>query len=233
MSGPWASPTRPSTPCPSPCTDLALMDCAFWKNLPAPATPVNAIQIHPDFHQNLCQRLERLRDQILARNELLSKDVLEYRFGHNPPGFYDHDKTQQFVKEYIQYLEPPTPPNPTTSASVSISSPKTLSISRSSPSHSSDDAFVSCTIEPVPAEIERHETTSPLGIDKKRKRYADKRDESYDQSKRQRGMHVGVELDMRNSAEDIAAPACLSQCSATLELSRDPGSCECQVGSPS
>jgi hypothetical protein len=135
MSWPWASPTRPSTPCPSPCTDLALMDCAFWKNLPAPATPVNAIQIHPDFHQNLCQRLERLRDQILARNELLSKDVLEYRFGHNPPGFYDHDKTQQFVKEYIQYLEPPTPPNPTTSASVSISSPKTLSISRSSPHH--------------------------------------------------------------------------------------------------
>jgi hypothetical protein len=208
------------------------MDCEYWISLPAPATPVSAIQIHPDFHQNLCYPLDRLRDQILACNELLSIEVLEYRFRHTPPGFYDQDETQRLIKEYMKNLEPATPQTPTPSAS--ISSPITHSISHSSP-HLTYQTIPSppAPLNPVPAEIDRHESTSPLSIDKKRKRYAEGHDESQDQSKRQRRMQVGVQLEMRNGTEDVAVPACLSQRSVALGLSRDLGPCELQVGSPS
>jgi hypothetical protein len=213
------------------------MDCeywkrGFWKNLPSPATPVSAIQIHPDFHQNLCDRLNKLHVQILVRNELLSKEVLEYRFGHTPPGFYDQDETERDKRDYIKYLQAPTPPTPTTSSSHS--SPITRSMSRSSPHHTHQTTpLPPAPLKPVPAEIERHETVSPLGIDKKRKRDAEEGNEPHDQSRRQRGMQVGIELDMRNGTGAVAVPACLSQCSADSGLSRDLGACEVHIASSS
>ena len=193
-------PTRPSTPCPSPCTNFALMGCELWTSLPAPATSVSAIQIHPNFHQDLHYRLSRLRDQILARHELLSKEVLEYRFGHTPPGFYDKDEAQQKMREYIKYLEALTPPT-TPMTSASLSSPITRSISHSSTHHTHQTTPPPpAPLEPARAEIERHEITSPPNIDKKRKCDAEERDESHDQSRRQRGMQVGIKLEIRNGA---------------------------------
>lgn len=209
------------------------MDCEYWTSLPAPATPVSAIQTHPDFHEDLCYRLNRLSEQILARHEFLSKEVLEYRFGHTPPGFYDKDKDQQRWREYIKYLEAPTPPTPPMT-SASLSSPITRSISHSSPHHTHQTTPPPpASLEPALAEIDRHEMTLPQDIDKKRKRDAEERDESHDQSRRQRGMPVGIELEMRNGAEAVAVPACLSQCSADSGLSRDLGAREVQIGSSS
>ena len=209
------------------------MDCEYWTSLPAPATSVSAIQTHPDFHEDLCYRLNRLSEQILARHEFLSKEVLEYRFGHTPPGFYDKDEAQQKMREYIKYLEALTPPT-TPMTSASLSSPITRSISHSSTHHTHQTTPPPpAPLEPARAEIERHEITSPPNIDKKRKRDAEERDESHDQSRRQRGMPVGIELEMRNGAEAVAVPACLSQCSADSGLSRDLGAREVQIGSSS
>lgn len=159
--------------------------------------------------------------------------MLEYRFGHTPLGFYDKDETRQKIREYIKHLEAATPPT-TPMTSASLSSPITRSIGRSSPHHTHQTTPPPpASLEPALAEIDRHEITLPLNIDKKRKRDAEERDESHDQSRRQRGMQVGIELEMRNGAEAVAVPACLSQCFVDSGPSRDLGACEVQIGSSS
>lgn len=86
------------------------------------------------------------------------------------------------------FLEPATPPSPTTSAS--LSSPRTRSISRSSPNHTHQAIYRSLELlDLVLIEFDRHETMLPQSIDQKRKRHAEERVESHGQSKRARDAH--------------------------------------------
>ena len=91
-------------------------------------------------------------------------------------------------REHIMYLEPATPPSPTTSAS--LSSPRTRSISRSSPNHTHQAIYRSPgLLDIVLIELDRHETMLSQSIDQKRKRHAEERVESHGQSKRARDAH--------------------------------------------
>lgn len=91
------------------------MDSEYWLNLPAPNTPVALAQFDLYFYETLCYRLRQLREQNLARCELLSEHALEYRVGHTPPAISEQDKDRS---EYIKYLEPETPPTPLTPVSL-------------------------------------------------------------------------------------------------------------------
>jgi hypothetical protein len=154
---------RSSAPGLPPRTALAPMDTGFWTNLPAPRTPVNAIQIDPDFSENLYYRLSQLREQTVARCQLLDAEVLEYRLGHTPPGLCRQDERQIHANEYIKHLEPATPSTPATSASLVDPSPR--SDSRSLSEHTNETLS-----DQSPVAFQKHGITPPSSIDEKRKR---------------------------------------------------------------
>ena len=125
-------------------------------------------------------------------------------------------------REHIMYLEPATPPSPTTSAS--LSSPRTRSISRSSPNHTHQAIYRSPgLLDIVLIELDRHETMLSQSIDQKRKRHAEECVEFMARA-RGRGMHIGVEIETHNSVKAVAVPECSSQRSAVLRPSRVFGS---------